>query len=335
MATIDSTLSSLSAIRTKVRRLTRSPSTSQLTDDQIDDYVNTFVLYDFPEFTLDKKLTFYVMPNVDGYGNNTVNADDPLYNFINISLSVQNPVYVAGQEVILSQSREQFYRQYPKYNYEANIGSGDGATVAFSGTLSDTPALARTVMFNSIDANGDGLVVSDVPRTDVATGFQTQIGDIVVPNSAASIGTINYLTGVYSFTFPTAPAASEDVTVQAFRYTTGRPRAVLFEDNKFTFRPVPDKAYRVQLDTFKRPTELLADADEPEISQWWQYIAYGACKKVFEDRMDVESVDAIMPEFMRQRSLVLRRLVVQQTGERTATIYTERGAGFYVDKDFF
>ena len=80
---------------------------------------------------------------------------------------------------------------------------------------------------------------------------------------------------------------------------------------------------------------MLEDADEPEISQWWQYIAYGAAKKVFEDRMDIESIQAIMPELMRQRSLVLQRLVVQQSGERTATIYTEKGAGLYVGKNTF
>jgi hypothetical protein len=40
--------STLGAIRTKVRRLTRSPNTAQITDNQIDEYVNTFILYDFP-----------------------------------------------------------------------------------------------------------------------------------------------------------------------------------------------------------------------------------------------------------------------------------------------
>lgn len=335
MATPDSSLSSLTAIRTKVRRLTRSPSTSQLTDDQIDDYINTFVLYDFPEFTLDKRLTFFLMPNIDFYSTNTVNEDDPLYNFINIFLSAQKPIYVGGEEISLSQSREQFYSQYPKYNFETSIGTGDNSTVAFSGTLSTIPVLARNVTFSSIDADGNGIVLKDVPRVDGVSGLITSTGDLVVPDDTSSVGTINYLTGVYSFTFPVAPGTSEDIVAQTFQYSTGKPRSVLFEDNSFTFRPVPDKTYRVEIDVFQRPTELLVAGDTPEISQWWQYIAYGASKKVFEDRMDVESVQAIMPEFMRQRSLVLQRLVVQQANERTATIYTERGAGYYVDKNSF
>jgi len=62
----DSTLSTLEQIRIKVRRLTRSPSTSQITDASINDYINTFILYDFPEHLktsyLRKTFTFYTEP---------------------------------------------------------------------------------------------------------------------------------------------------------------------------------------------------------------------------------------------------------------------------------
>lgn len=335
MATPDSTLSALSMIRTKVRRLTRSPSSSQLTDDQIDEYVNTFVLYDFPEFTIDNKLTFFLSPNVDVYGTNTDDEDAPLYNFKNVYLSVKKPCYVAGQEVTLSENRTEFYRQYPKYETSANIDTGDGITTSFSGTLAQTPVLARTVTFSSIDDDGEAIVLKDVPQVDVVTGIITSTGDLVEPDSDVSVGTINYITGAYSFTFPIAPGDDENVVAQSYVYQTGRPRSVLYENREFTFRPVPDKTYRVEIDAFKRPTEFLNTTDMPDQAQWWQYIAYGAAKKIFEDRMDVESVEAIMPEFMRQRSLVLQKLVVQQSEERTATIYTNQGSGFYVDRDNF
>jgi hypothetical protein len=335
MPTPDSILSPLSAVRTKVRRLTRSPSTSQLTNDQIDDYINTFVLYDFPEFTVDKQLVFFTMPNVDVYSTNEVNEDDPLYNFKNVYLSAQDPVYIAGLQSSFSQSRTQFFGQYPKTLFEESIGTGNDVTTAFAGTLSFTPVLANSISFSSIDTNGNGIVVKDDPRTDVGSGIQTMIGDLIVPDAVASVGTINYLTGVYAFTFPVAPGAGESVVSQAYSYKANRPRAILFEDNSFTFRPVPDKSYRIEIDVFQRPTEMLNDTDEPDIAQWWQYIAYGAAKKVFEDRMDVESVQAIMQEFTKQRALVLQRLVIQQASERTATIYTGKGVGFYGDKDFF
>jgi len=335
MATPDSTLSALSMIRTKVRRLTRSPSSSQLTDDQIDEYVNTFVLYDFPEFTIDNKLTFFLSPNVDVYGTNTVDEDSPLYNFKNVYLSVKNPCYVAGQEISVSENRTEFYRKYPKYETSENVDTGDSVTVSFSGTLAQTPVLARTVTFSSIDDDGEAIVLKDVPQVDGTTGIITSTGDLVEPDSTVSVGTIDYISGVYAFTFPVAPGTGENVVAQAYVYQTGIPRSVLYENREFTFRPVPDKTYRVEIDAFKRPTELLNVTDMPDQAQWWQYIAYGAAKKIFEDRMDVESVEAITPEFMRQRSLVLQKLVVQQSEERTATIYTNQGSGFYVDGNDF
>ena len=61
----------------------------------------------------------------------------------------------------------------------------------------------------------------------------------------------------------------------------------------------------------------------PELSEYWQYIAYGAAKKIFEDRMDQESVQLIMPEFKEQETLIQRRTIDQQSNERSATIYTE------------
>jgi hypothetical protein len=39
--------------------------------------------------------------------------------------------------------------------------------------------------------------------------------------------------------------------------------------------------------------------------------------------MDLESVQQIMPEFKMQEKLVLRQTIVQNSNERTATIFTE------------
>jgi len=334
MPTIDSELSPLSAIRIKVRRLTRSPSTSQLTNDQLDDYINTFVLYDFPEFTVDNQLTFYTYPNIDTYQTNGDRPEgDPFFNFKNVYLSVQPPVYIAGSEVELTQSRSQFFARYPKRQTEETIATGDGARFIWIGTLSSKPVLAGSVSFSSVDLLGHPQVITDTPLYN-AEGIQTQAGELRNPEYGYR-GAINYLTGVYTVSFPVIPDLGQPVIAQTFSYATGRPRIVLYENNAFTFRPVPDKSYRVDIDAFRRPTELLQNGDEPDIAQWWQYIAYGAAKKVFEDRMDVESVKAIAPEFLRQRSLVMQRLIVQQSSERTPTIYSEKGAGYYGGENTF
>lgn len=305
----------LDGIRTKVRRLTRAPSEAQLSTTTLDDYINTFVLYDFPEhlrlFALRRTLTFYTDPNVDVYETETVDTTDPLYDFKNRYITVHPPLYIAGYPSFLTESRTEFFGLYPFTNsIQQTNNTGDGATTAFSGTLSAVPIAQNYVTFVSIDANNNGLRLSD-------DGDGNLTGD--------GTGTINYITGAYTLNFSTAPGANEDINSETYVYVAARPRAVLYFDNKFTVRPIPDQVYPIQLEVYIRPTAFMDNASqEPELQQWWQYIAYGAAKKIFEDRMDLDSVALIMPEFKKQEELVLARTVVQQTQERSATIYTQQ-----------
>ena len=48
-----------------------------------------------------------------------------------------------------------------------------------------------------------------------------------------------------------------------------------------------------------------------------------------QDRMDMETLAMIEPEYKKQENLILRRTIVQQTTQRTSTIYTEQTAGAY------
>ena len=69
-------MSTLATIRTKVRRLTGRPSPQQITDTQIDEYVNTFYQYDFPEhlrvFSNTSTFKFMTEANVAEYDLRTI-----------------------------------------------------------------------------------------------------------------------------------------------------------------------------------------------------------------------------------------------------------------------
>lgn len=307
----DNTLSTLERIRIKVRRLTRSPSSSQITDDQLDDYINTFVLYDFPEYIktdyLRKTFTFYTNAHQDVYESNNVAGDD-FNNFKNKYTSIYAPVYIAGYQAFLSQSRQEFFDHWPKTMSIKSVRTGDGMIQPDTGTLTGAPLLKNSVLFSSIDAFEDDLKAYD-------DGAGNLIGN-VIPG-----GTINYLTGVYAFTYTTGVKIGQSVDSQTVQYQAARPTSILFDENKFTVRPVPNQAYKIEVGAYIRPTELLNAADQPELAQWSQWIVYGAAKKVFEDRMDMESIQMIMPEFKKQELLVLRRTIMQLSNERVSTIY--------------
>jgi len=137
-------------------------------------------------------------------------------------------------------------------------------------------------------------------------------------------GFINYLNGQFSVTFPSAPQAGANINSQAAFYQPSLPQAVLWYGNQFTLRPIPDQPYQINLEVYQAPVDLIGSSAVPELNEWWQYIAYGAAKKVFEDRMDLDSVNLIYPEFLKQQCLINRRNVVQYTNERPSTIYTEQ-----------
>ncbi len=320
----------LTAIRKLVRLLTKSPSENILSTPDLDDYVNTFILYDFPEhlriFALHTTLTFYTKPFIDTYETNTTVPTDPLYDFKNLYTSINGPAYIAGFKVLYTQSREQFYNIYPFINSQQLITTGNGVTTNFTGVIpgGGVPFLQNQVLFNGIDVNANGLAITDFP-------ISSEIGNLRIPNQPPTSTTvvdpnnfINYLTGQYSVTFPTAPETGTNINAQIVPYVSARPQALLFYDEDFTVRPVPDQVYQVNIEVYKRPTALLQAGTSPQLNQWWQYIAYGAAKKVLEQRLDLDTVAIILPEYKKQELLVLRSTIALNANQRTATIYTEQ-----------
>jgi hypothetical protein len=244
-------------------------------------------------------------------------------------------------------------------NSIASIGlTGDGATTTFTGVINAQQAnipngfnqqislLQNEVLFSSVDLNGNGLAMVDQPLLDSVTGMPTTYGNLYDPNNFPGspvliaapyiVGTtvnlnplnyINYQTGQFVVTFNTAPMQGALINSQTIPQNLSRPAGIMFYDNKFTVRPVPDQPYKVDFEAYVRPTALLEEGQSPELEEWWQYISYLSARKVLQDRLDEESVRIIEPELLRQQRLCLRRTIVQNTNERTATIYTQQVDG--------
>ena len=316
--------SNLNTIRTKVRRLTRSPSAAQISDADLDQYINTFLLFDLPDqlrlFSLRKTLTFYTQPYQDVYGDDdTLPATDPLYDFRNRVLAIHPPIYLAGVQGFYTQNREVFYGFWPQTNTIFDTGlRGTGGAGPFTGTITPHPCLQHNVVITCLDVNGASLVMVDDPQTNVT-------GNLMVPNNPVipPLGTINYVTGVFTVTFNGLTQIGATIWAEVIGYNPGKPLAMLYYDNKMTIRPVPDKSYAIQIEVDVQPTELLTGIDEPFLQRAWQYIAFSTAKKIFEDRLDYESINLIMPSLFEQENLLLRSTLTQQANERTVTPYTQ------------
>lgn len=355
--------SNINAIITKVRRLTRSPSTAQISDADIIEYINTFILYDFPEhlrtFNFHTQFSFTCNPGQDVYPTDVIDPafqlTYPLWNFDNKYLTVNPPVYIAGFQQMYAQSPEQFFGIYPQVRSIASISQfGNGVQTMFTGQINtqqtiiapgqnvNATLLQNQVLFSSIDSNGNGLAMVDKPVINPITGQPTINGNLFpspnVPTGNVLVidpaNTINYQTGVFTVTFqnallaPTAPGPQVPINSQTVQVQLARPQALLFYDSAFTLRPVPDQPYTINFEVFKRPLPLdLATNLEPELEEYWELWAYGAARKVLQDRMDIETVALIDPEYREKMRLVLRRTIVQNKTQRVASIYTENVGG--------
>lgn len=345
--------SNLPAIMTKVRRLTRSPSASQLPDADLIEYINTFVLYDFPEhlrtFNYRETFSWTCNPFQDEYRTDLLSANFPDYqlaDFKNKYLTVHPPLYLAGFQQFYTQSREQFFGIYPQVRSIASIGqTGDGVTTQFSGVINANQAilvpgqvtvntlLQGKVLFSSIDIANQGLAMVDVPVINPSTAELLTQGNLYIsgqqpadnPTTVDIFNHIDYVTGQFVVTFPSAPQVGAPINSQTVPSVVGIPQAMLFYDNMFTLRPVPDQPYTINFEVYKRPFALdQTNNPNPDLEEYWQFIALGAARKVLQDRLDLETVALLEPEYREQMRLVLRRTLVQNSNERTATIYTEQ-----------
>lgn len=164
--------SNVSEMRTKVRRLTASPSSSQLTDDQIDEAVQTAYVQELPadvksEF-FKEVVEVYLEPNQDRYAlagevNTPSNPDANTSG--NVYESIREPVHVEGRRARFYKDRGQFYADWPRTATLDTSLEGDGSTTSFSVTLS-APTLQKEIVIGTkvggqtlrLKDGGDGVI---------------------------------------------------------------------------------------------------------------------------------------------------------------------------------
>ena len=294
----------LSAIISKVRRITGRPSSTQITDAEIVEYIDTYYLYDFPmdlkTNNLKTTYSFDTQPNVDTYTFPR-----------NLYYSVEAPVYVSGYQVPLFQNRDLFYKSWPQLDYSETLTTSTGIAGPYVGTTTATPVLKNSVTI-SVD---DGTGTYSIAKDNGVGGFT---GDVTA-------GSINYLTGATSITFDSAIPAGYSINIKYFPYSASQPLGVLFFHDQFILRPVPDAVYTINMQAFLKPSALLITdlTGEPYLQEWFECLAYGAACKIFAENMDMTNYGMLRPLLDEKLRQCERRTMMQIKGQRTSTIYTD------------
>lgn len=316
-----------------VRRIIKSPSDQVITDRTIGDYVNRFYVYDMPEriqlFELTRQYTFETERNIFIYqapffsDTNDINTGIPMYQ------TFRPPAYADGIEMGYYQSNDQFYRIFPELVQSEVPLQGDGGVGPYEVEISRTPILRGFtddlghlepyVFITSFDGSGDQVFIVDngegiLIQTD--SSFQS-----VILNNA---GTVDYETGEMEFTFDQGIPAGTDIQVQTSPFSSGFPRLIQFYNNLFKLYPVPDRSYKIQIDSNITPAQFLSTSDSIPFAYMSEYLARGAARKILTDNADYDQFQFYEPLFREQENLVLRRTSRQRAVVRTPTIFSEQ-----------
>lgn len=339
----------------KVRMVTARPSATQITDTKILQYANTYYVYDMPEeLRMESLRVNYQF---------LTNANTPVYDFpTNMYLTAMPPVFIAGYQSYMTQSRQNFFRINPELNFLQQgtaTYTGGGAynplgpfqiqctatplipgfkqnpPGAYSLTTVNANTLNWNVLVSGIDANGNSQSLIDDGQGNL---FRVTDTTSTVPTNVR--GSVNYATGlvtIKSSGFANGIPTLSTINIQYIPYVASRPQSVVFYQDQILVYPIPDQAYTISFEAYQYPIAFaviqnpdgsisITYSATPQVLEWWQLIAYGAADKIFADAGDFEMMAKYRPLLEEQKKLALRRTIVQQTAERTATIYTEQTA---------
>lgn len=335
---------SVTDIINKVRMVTARPSQSQISDTSIVRYANTYYVFDMPEeLRMESLRVNYQF---------LTNANTPAYDLpTSIYLDIMPPVYIAGYQSYMTQSRENFFRINPELLFlqqQTAIYTGGGSYNPIGpfqiqctetpllpgfkqnppGAYSTTPVLASTLNWNvlvsGIDSNGNSQSL-----VDDGQGNLYRLTDLTTTLNIR--GSINYSTGLVNINangFLLGIPNLSTINIQYIPYVASRPQSCVFFQDQILLYPIPDQAYTVSFEAYQYPIAFDVNGNFttqiPQVIEWWQMIALGAAMKIFEDSGDFEMMAKYLPVLKRYEHLSLRRTIVQQTSERVSTIYTEQ-----------
>lgn len=181
----------LSDIITYVRRLIKSPSDAQITDNLIIDYINRFWLMDVDArvqlFDLKTKYQFQTIPGIDSYNMPLYNtqtepggqviANFPIYQ------GFGQTCYINGIQVPFYTQRENYWDLWPNYIQSLpESGTGNGTAGPYQLSLPFFPAIPGHIDMTGIIATGtnedpplinsgpSSNFLTSVPLTSVYTG---------------------------------------------------------------------------------------------------------------------------------------------------------------------
>jgi len=295
----------LADIRAKVRTLSSRPSTNQISNDNIDTYINDFYRFDFCELVgLESFRSDWTQEaTVTDSGEYTISED---------VVNLEEPVFANDEKITVYYDKDWFYSDYPdeedyitsptlaigtsdvkavansafKYKISGWIYSKAAAETSFSG-LSTVPQNKYGAFLVEIDSDGT-ITISEAD--DNATGYNTAalaVNGLPARTSGSAI--VGFVTVISTDSGGFVPGTTNlNDSAVTDTYTNGNPgqrstpSAILLDMSaeKAYLRPKVCDTYLIKSKlTLNRPTTLTSD-NEPLNTKWGLALALGAAIKI-------------------------------------------------------
>lgn len=273
-------------IRTKVRNVTGRLSEDELSTSQLDNYINNYYVYTFPaEVKLDAKLVTYEFLTTA----NTLSYAAPTgyTNFV-------PPATIDNLLLDWYQNKAYFDENNPFQVQRTTLSTGDGATTMFTGSLGNQFILPGSTVVSA----------ANISAQDENTDYYSASS---FTGSGVSSASVTYSSGAFSVNFDTAPASGVNIYVSWIPFVPGRPTAVLWFGNTFSFYPVPDTTYRFKIASYQIVSPLTSSTSTPDFEEWGPCIAYGASRDIHSDYGEYDAYAAVTKLYNEQLAYVMRR----------------------------
>jgi len=300
----------------EVRINIKGVNSYQFTDETILNYINIFVTQDMPQniqlLSYKTWYRFILQPNIDKYVF-------PQNQFS----GVFGDVFVLGIPVRTYQDVNKFALDWLLNNYTVTAGVGNGSSTYtlrlpfpairgytdFLGTI--YPGLYISAALNE----STNMVVSDN-----GTGG-------LLNSSNELCGSVDYLTGAATVTFPSAVPSGTPIYGNTQTYQKGQPTACLFYNQTFTFRNPPDKSYVAAVAAYVNPIAYAETTQPVIISNMFKYFAYGTARYMLLELKDLSQLQILDGLFKEQERMLLRISTRQRFQSRSPTIFNSGYSG--------
>jgi len=350
------------------RELTGSSNSFQITDTQIVKNMNSFYSYDLPAKFRSLKLkdvyTFTTNVGQDVYPFNSelyTTVEMPCYcakrelklyndpwNFYGVNFNWQQYGNFAtgdgsvgpyvGQTIGSPISPSVNNDPGPQSNPSLYFPMGRVQNVLITANVIGTNGVGQT---QTVTDDGQGNLIQIFQTSNNTnqeygwTYYRTYASS--TPNTAGN-ATINYQTGVITgLTFAQAIPQGTPIQIQYNARQPSIPLAIMFYQNQFTVAPMPDKGYTIELTAYRQPIKALLALGlngNPELSEWWEILAIGAAKKIFERRFDSDGI-ILIDKMLKERYDIIETRTYAQIGSRQIyTIYSDQVSYNYSQNGF-